>query len=456
MASSSPGDWRSSFGQGVAPEGDTRMVAVRAGQQSAHSVSGAGGGTMNAFTLPTVSLRHASESQMTIWELTLKNLCALHNLGELVREGKPPERSAVIRTWPELSGEAITEKYNECLRDYQRENTVLFYYVISSLDLKGQYMDHDMQKIIREFIHGDLRDGNGLLQWFRSFHNLTAPDKQKALRARLAKFKILLDTTHPQLLKLLLDYLATWENLIGNDRNNPVILNDYYVRILDIWPTMPYENPIVRVRAFASHMHQMGDKMLDDAAVAINAWVKCAIAYGVPAGKPPSNTVLAVEGRLTAADNDCQYCDVFNCKAGNSIKECVVYNEKVKTGDNTPFFKAMQINFIKSARAHLKQNPELKTMKGVKFLIDKSSSGGKGKGGGGRGGGGRGGGSAGRSAAPVVMSSVAQAELFGDVGENPEDFEAWVLNQQDGDAGDEVGQFRSVRCARLRQLFRWR
>ena len=31
MASSSPGDWRSSFGQGVAPEGDTRRAVIAVG-----------------------------------------------------------------------------------------------------------------------------------------------------------------------------------------------------------------------------------------------------------------------------------------------------------------------------------------------------------------------------------------------------------------------------------------
>jgi len=160
------------------------MVAVLPGQQAAHSVSGAGGGTINAFTLPTVSMRHASESDMTVWNMVFNNLCAFLNLEELVKEGKPPERDAVIRNWPDLSGEAITQKYNECLREYQRENTVLYYYIINSLDLKGEYMEHDLKQIQRDFVSGVLRDGNGLLQWFRQFHDITTPGKQKALRAR--------------------------------------------------------------------------------------------------------------------------------------------------------------------------------------------------------------------------------------------------------------------------------
>ena len=64
--------------------------------------------------------------------------------------------------------------------------------------------------------------------------------RPRAEGARLGKFKIPLDITAEQLLKTLLDYLATWEKVNGNDRNNPIILNDYYVKILDIWPTEPY------------------------------------------------------------------------------------------------------------------------------------------------------------------------------------------------------------------------
>ena len=79
-------------------------------------------------------------------------------------------------------------------------------------------------------------------------------------RLKLGKFKIGLDLTQKQLLITLLNYLATWEKLLGNDRRDPVLLNDYYVRILDLWPCEPYDNPIVRTRSVAAHMHHSNDK----------------------------------------------------------------------------------------------------------------------------------------------------------------------------------------------------
>ena len=79
------------------------------------------------------------------------------------------------------------------------------------------------------------------------------------------------------------------------------------------------------------------------------------------------------------------------------------------------------------ARAYLKENAQLTTMKGARFPVEKAPTTGKGKGGGGRGGGGRGGG---RSATPIISSSISEVQFFGDEGENAQDFESWVQNMQ--------------------------
>ena len=102
------------------------MVAVPPGQQAVHSVSGAGANGASAFHLPTVSARGVSDAQLTKWKIAFQNLCALHGLGVLVKEGKPPQRAAVKITWPDLDGPAIEQKLSECLLEYQRENTVLY------------------------------------------------------------------------------------------------------------------------------------------------------------------------------------------------------------------------------------------------------------------------------------------------------------------------------------------
>ena len=408
------------------------MVAVPPGQQAVHSVSGAGAANAaSAFHLPMVSARAVSDAQLTKWKIAFQNLCALYGLGVLVKEGKPPQRDAVKVTWPDLDGPAIDQKLAECLLEYQRENTVLYYWVYSSLDFSGEWESHDLEYTSRSFVFGDLRDGNGLLKWFLGFHDITTPGKQMALRLKLSKFKISLDFSQKQLLKMLLDYLTTWEKLLGNDRSNRILLNDFYVKVLDLWPHEPYDNPIVRTRSVVASMQLGGDAMLADVAATINEWMKAAKSYGVPVGKshppPGTSTVLTVGDRLTSADNDCTFCDVFGCKAKSENKKCVVFNSSVPIGAGSNYPKDMQVRFINGARSHLKENPDLKSMKNVRFTIERPAGSGKGKGGGGRGGGGRGGG---RSAAPIISSSVNEVHFFGDEGENAQDFESWVQSMQ--------------------------
>ena len=125
------------------------MVAVPPGQQAVHSVAGAGANAASAFILPTVSARGVTDAQLTKWRIALKwriafqNLCALQGLRVVVQEGKLPQREAVKKTWPDLEGAAVEQKFNECLLEYQRENTVLYYWVYSSLNFEGEWEAHD-------------------------------------------------------------------------------------------------------------------------------------------------------------------------------------------------------------------------------------------------------------------------------------------------------------------------
>ena len=430
------------------------MVAVPPGQQAVHSVAGAGANAASAFILPTVSARGVSDAQMTKWKIAFQNLCALQGLRVVVQEGKPPQREAVKKTWPDLEGPAVEQKFNECLVEYQRENTVLYYWVYSSLNFEGEWEAHDLEFTSRAFVSGDLRDGNGLLKWFLSFHDITTPGKQMALRMKLSRFKIGLDFSQKQLLKMLLDYLTTWEKLLGNNRNDRVLLNDFYVKVLDLWPHEPYDNPIVRTRSVVASMQLGNDAMLADVAATINEWMKAAKSYGVPVGRSHSNsppgTVLAVGDRLTSADNDCTFCDVFGCKAKRELKSCVVFNSTVPVGAGSNFPKDMQVRFIAGARAHLKENPQLTTMKGVRFTIEKAPTTGKGKGGGGggRGGGGRGGG---RSAAPIICVESQRSAILRRRGRERAGFR--VVGAGHAGRGSRV---RSACRACVRQLLRRR
>ena len=77
--------------------------ADSSGRDRIRTVPGAGANTVSAFTLPTISVRNATDAEMVKWNAAFRNLIAYLGLGQLVKDGKPPQRDAVkkevARTW---------------------------------------------------------------------------------------------------------------------------------------------------------------------------------------------------------------------------------------------------------------------------------------------------------------------------------------------------------------------
>ena len=70
-----------------------------------------------------------------------------------------------------------------------------------SIDLASERETIDLEHIQESFIAGAEIDGNGLLKWIRSFHDLNSDALQTKLRAELASFKLPGDITRDRLLK---------------------------------------------------------------------------------------------------------------------------------------------------------------------------------------------------------------------------------------------------------------
>ena len=106
----------------------------------------------------------------------------------------------------------------------------------------------------------------------------------------------------------------------------------------------------------------------------------------------------------------------------------------------TAFGRDAQVRYIQGGRAKLVEEPDLTTLKDVKFFVkppDFSSGGARGKGnGGGRGGApyGRGAGRGGQVTS-IFGGSDSVQEIFGDEGENAQDFDKWMDGIMNGDAG---------------------
>ena len=223
-----------------------RMVAVPGGYS--HQVPGTASGGAAALTLPTVSLRKATTKQFVQWNVAFNNITGLYGLTQVVNDGGPPLRSAISGLDSSLNEAEVNERYGDALRQYQEENTKLFYAFASSINLDGEWQSLDMEYIQETFVRDTVRDGNGFLQWFRAKHDIKAPERQMRLRAELQSTKFEINMTLTKLLKTLVEALSLWCKIGDNDKNDAVKLNAYYVLMLEKMPTNPPEANMVRVR----------------------------------------------------------------------------------------------------------------------------------------------------------------------------------------------------------------
>ena len=141
----------------------TAMVAVPAGYQ-AHQIPGHGCGNGSTLSLPYISLRKATTMQFMQWNIALENVVAMSGLTQVVADGKPPTRDAIAGLYSGLSMEEIDERFYDALRQYQEENTYLYYAFAHSITLDGEWHTIDLEYILENFSRGTVRDGNGYLQ----------------------------------------------------------------------------------------------------------------------------------------------------------------------------------------------------------------------------------------------------------------------------------------------------
>ena len=140
--------------------------------------------------------------------------------------------------YKDLHQEELEEKYTDALRQYQEENTSLFYIVAPSINLEGEWYSIDLEYILENFTRGTLRDGNGFLRWFRDKHDIKSPEKQIALRSDLqANTKFELNMSLSRMLKTMVDALSTWCKIGDNDKQDVVKLNEFYKFILEKMPS---------------------------------------------------------------------------------------------------------------------------------------------------------------------------------------------------------------------------
>ena len=129
-----------------------------------------------------------------------------------------------------------------------------------------------------------MRDGLGFLTWVESFNDTTTEAGQIKALASFAKFKYPIDTTVLQLRKGLLDSLAVWGTITGNDKSDRVKLDSFYKATRDKFAKQPDSHPIVRVRAKIADFIYDDSPMLKNVDVFIERVVEYARSVGVAEG----------------------------------------------------------------------------------------------------------------------------------------------------------------------------
>jgi hypothetical protein len=103
-------------------------------------------------------------------------------LRSIVNDGVPPTLAQVRDLFPDVSSEELVDHWQSAMLQYQRENAKLFDVVYDTIDLASDWEMIDIEHIQSNFISGAERDGNGLLKWIRSFHDLNSDALQTNLR----------------------------------------------------------------------------------------------------------------------------------------------------------------------------------------------------------------------------------------------------------------------------------
>ena len=95
-------------------------------------------------------------------------------LRSIVNDGVPPTLMRVRELFPDASSEELIDYWQSAMIQYQRENAKLFDVIYDTIDLASEWETIDLEHIQESFILNQERDGNGLLKWIRSFHDLNS------------------------------------------------------------------------------------------------------------------------------------------------------------------------------------------------------------------------------------------------------------------------------------------
>ena len=179
------------------------------------------------------------------WNEEFINLIAQHKRSHILRE-EPPTLQHFIQAAPSIDLRLLQHMHSTAVKEWQQENTDVFYILRNSVNLAGPHNKTDLAMIEQNFCFNDLRDGKGFLEFVTGFKPegsvriqasyLRALDTKLSASATLTQVQVHCDAL-----------LCTWQKIRGNSIDHP---EAFYHYLLESFPLEPESGKIPRLRGW--------------------------------------------------------------------------------------------------------------------------------------------------------------------------------------------------------------
>ena len=232
----------------------------------------------------------------SLWNKELKDIVSRCQLTHIIDEGVPP-------SWDFIRGKfsfsaandyQITNAHQYAVREWQAQNTHLFWIIDASITLKGPYLEADLRLIELSFHKGDMRDGVGYLLWVRSFKQVESIVGQQALLTYVSAAKLSGTASLTQVTKHCSDLWIAWSKIAGNSTDLP---DAFYHRLLGSIPDVPEHGKIARLRDWVAVKITDRDPILLTPSVFLDRITLCASALKIEDSSHQVNVVTNPGGK---------------------------------------------------------------------------------------------------------------------------------------------------------------
>ena len=230
-------------------------------------------------------------------------------------------------------------------------------------------MDHIKQMF--HAVDSPVRDGRGLLLWIESHNDCSSISEQNKIQMKLSNFNLAPSSPHATINTVILekhctDLLSLWKKVASNDIRSPASFN--WRLLSSISPTAGWGGSgeaLVRLRDwFADKVSDNTAPWLNDPALCIEKVIDHARFIGMKDDSQLGGMIAAMGARQFNRNN-CTFCECFVCEAtvwGGKLQNCLCFNQS-----DISKYSAGVIKYVTDARAYIKNNPNCKSLKGVRF-----------------------------------------------------------------------------------------